>query len=80
LITARLVKGRTLTAWVTIQDDLDQIGATVKDQPVVKDRNWITSRKPEDLQQFSAAIIDSLEGADSGLPESDRTAQNTAQP
>jgi protease I len=80
LITARLVKGRTLTAWATIQDDLDQIGASVKDQPVVKDRNWITSRKPEDLQQFSAAIIDSLEGADSTTPEPDRAAQDTAQP
>jgi len=80
LITARLVKGRTLTAWVTIQDDLDQIGANVKDQPVVKDRNWITSRKPEDLQQFSAAIIDSLEGADSDVRELTRAAQDTAQP
>ena len=80
LITARLVKGRTLTAWVTIQDDLDQIGANVQDQPVVKDRNWITSRKPEDLQQFSAAIIDSLEGADSDVPESARPAQDIAQP
>ena len=69
-----------MTAWVTIQDDLDQIGATVKDQPVVKDRNWITSRKPEDLQQFSAAIVDHLEGADSDLRETDRDAQDTAQP
>src|SRR2546425_1005948 len=76
----RLMKGRTLTAWVTIQDDLDQIGANVKDQPVVKDRNWITSRKPGDLQQFSAAIIDSLEGADSDVRELTRAALDTAQP
>jgi protease I len=66
LIAAHLVKGRTLTAWQTIQDDLQQIGATVKDQPVVKDRNWITSRKPEDLQQFSDAIVEELEGAEPG--------------
>ena len=46
LITARLVKGRTLTAWKTIQEDLRQIGAHVKDEPVVIDRNWITSRQP----------------------------------
>jgi protease I len=57
LITAGLVKGRTLTAWSTIQEDLRQIGAKVKDEPVVKDGNWITSRKPEDLQQFSDALI-----------------------
>src|SRR5437764_10176491 len=33
LIAAHLVKGRTLTAWQTIQDDLQQIGATGKDEP-----------------------------------------------
>lgn len=57
LITARLVKDRTLTAWSTIQEDLRQIGARVKDEPVVKDGNWITSRKPEDLESFSDALI-----------------------
>ena len=57
LITAGLVKGRTLTAWSTIQEDLRQIGAKVKDEPVVKDGNWITSRKPDDLQAFSDAVI-----------------------
>src|SRR4051812_23303483 len=65
LIAAHLVKGRTLTAWQTIQDDLQQIGATVKDEAVVIDRNWVTSRKPDDLQQFSDAIVDRLENADS---------------
>jgi protease I len=60
LITAGLVKGRTLTAWKTVQEDLRQIGADVKDEPVVVDRNWITSRKPEDLEQFSQAIIAAL--------------------
>jgi protease I len=57
LMTAGLVKGRTLTAWSTIQEDLKQVGAKVKDEPVVEDGNWITSRKPEDLQQFSEAIV-----------------------
>jgi protease I len=72
LITARLVKGRTLTAWVTVQGDLEQIGATVKDEPVVLDRNWITSRKPEDLQQFSQAIVDQIEGGDADTRDSAR--------
>jgi len=61
LITARLVKGRTLTAWKTIQEDLRQIGADVKDEPVVIDRNWITSRQPSDLQAFSDAILEALD-------------------
>jgi protease I len=60
LISAGLVKGRTLTAWSTIQEDLRQIGANVKDEPLVRDGNWITSRKPEDLQQFSDALVQAL--------------------
>ncbi|HZX41234.1 MAG TPA: type 1 glutamine amidotransferase domain-containing protein [Myxococcaceae bacterium] len=60
LITAGLVKGRTLTAWKTIQEDLRQIGANVKDAPVVRDGNWITSRQPDDLQQFTDALIQAL--------------------
>lgn len=71
LMAARLVKGRTLTAWQTIQADLEQMGARVKDEPVVQDRNWVTSRKPEDLQAFSAAVVERLEGdADASRPRS----------
>jgi protease I len=79
LIAAHLVKGRTLTAWQTIQDDLQQIGAQVKDEAVVKDRNWITSRKPDDLKQFSDAIVEQLEGDDSGVG-AERGSQPGAQP
>lgn len=57
LAAAHLVRGRTLTAWSTIQDDLAQMGATVRDEPVVEDRNWITSRNPDDLEVFSDAIL-----------------------
>ena len=60
LMTARLVKGRTLTAWPTIQDDLRQVGADVKDEEVVVDRNWITSRKPDDLRAFTEALLERL--------------------
>ncbi|HVR63193.1 MAG TPA: type 1 glutamine amidotransferase domain-containing protein [Polyangia bacterium] len=61
LITAGLVRGRVLTAWPTVQDDLRQIGARVVDEPVVIDGNWITSRKPEDLEAFSSAFIAALD-------------------
>ena len=60
LLTAELVKGRTLTAWKTIQGDLRQAGARVQDQEVVVDDNWITSRKPDDLEAFSAKLIEEL--------------------
>ena len=60
LITAGLVKGRTLTAWQTIQEDLRQIGAQVQDEQVVVDDNWITSRKPADLEAFSDKLLEEL--------------------
>jgi protease I len=66
LLTARLVKGRTLTAWETVQGDLEQAGANVKDQEVVIDQNWITSRKPEDLKAFSDALLNALGKAEKG--------------
>jgi len=49
-----------LTAWTTIQEDLRQLGAQVQDEPVVVDGNWITSRKPADLEAFSDKIIEEL--------------------
>jgi protease I len=80
LIAAHLVKGRTLTAWKTIQDDLEQIGATVKDEPVVVDRNWITSRKPDDLKQFSDAIVEHLESEGAEAGPAGRRQESTAHP
>jgi len=64
LLSARLVRGRTLTAWPTVQVDLELAGAKVKDEPVVIDQNWITSRKPDDLQQFSEAFVQALRKAE----------------
>ncbi len=61
LLTAELVRGRTLTAWKTVQGDLRQAGARVVDQEVAVDDNWITSRKPDDLQAFSAKLLEELD-------------------
>jgi len=60
LLSAELQRGRTLTAWPTVQGDLRQAGALVKDEPVVVDRNWITSRKPDDLDAFSGKFLEAL--------------------
>jgi protease I len=61
LITARVVKGRKLTAWKTIQDDLSQVGANVVDQEVVIDRNLVTSRQPSDIPAFIRESLKLLE-------------------
>jgi protease I len=63
LITAGVVGGRTLTAWRTVQVDLRAAGAKVVDQPVVVDRNLVTSRQPDDLDAFvnaSLAVLDQV--------------------
>lgn len=52
LMTAGVVKGRKLTAWTTIQRDLEQVGANVVDQEVAVDRNLVSSRKPDDIPAF----------------------------
>lgn len=66
LITARVVKGRTLTAWPTIQDDLKQVGATVVDKEVVVDGNLVTSRKPDDIPAFTRESMKLLEKVPAG--------------
>jgi len=60
LIEAKLVRGKTLTSWPSVRTDLENAGAAWVDQQVVRDDNLITSRKPEDLEAFSAAFIEAL--------------------
>ncbi len=63
LITAGVVRGRRMTAWKTIQFDLRLAGAEVVDEPVVVDRNLVTSRQPDDLPAFireSLALLQSV--------------------
>lgn len=52
LISADLLKGRTLTSVPVLQDDMRNAGATWKDEEAVVDRNLITSRTPQDLPAF----------------------------
>jgi protease I len=57
LVSAGLVGGRTLTSYHTIQDDIRNAGGTWQDEAVVHDRNWVTSRQPDDIPAFNAAMI-----------------------
>ena len=52
LVSAGLVKGRTMTSWPTLQDDIRNAGGSWLDQEVVVDANWVSSRKPADLPAF----------------------------
>lgn len=62
LASAGIVKGRTLTSFFAIKDDMVNAGATWVDKEVVQDGNLITSRTPSDLPAFTDAIIASLGG------------------
>jgi protease I len=57
LVSAGLVKGRTLTSWPSLQDDIRNAGGNWVDQQVVQDRNWVTSRSPKDLEAFNPAMV-----------------------
>src|SRR5947209_2095018 len=57
LVSAGLVRGRTLTSYHTIQDDIRNAGGEWVDRQVVEDGNWVTSRQPGDLAEFSAAVL-----------------------
>jgi len=57
LVSARLVKGRKLTSYHTIQDDIRNAGGNWEDREVIRDRNWVTSRKPDDIPAFNREMI-----------------------
>ena len=60
LASAGIVKGKTVTSFFAIRDDLVNAGAHWVDREVVKDGNLITSRTPADLPAFCRTIIDAL--------------------
>jgi protease I len=60
LISADVLRGRTVTCWPSIAVDVKNAGGLYVDRPVVEDRNLITSRKPDDVPHFAEAIIRAL--------------------
>lgn len=60
LVEADVVRGKTITSWPSIRTDLRNAGANVIDEEVAIDGNLITSRNPDDIPAFSAAIIEAV--------------------
>lgn len=60
LISAGVVEGRTLTSYKSIRDDLVNAGAHWKDEPVVVDEGFVTSRNPGDLPAFNKKLIEEI--------------------
>jgi protease I len=61
LVEADLLRGRKATSWPSIRTDLRNAGATVVDEAAVTDGNIVTSRKPDDVEPFTAALVDLIE-------------------
>ncbi len=57
LISAGVLKGVTATCYPSMIDDLKNAGAKYVDEPVVVEKNIITSRRPKDLPIFMEATI-----------------------
>ena len=57
LVEADLLRGRRATCWPSIQTDLSNAGAILADEPAVTDGNILTSRKPDDVEPFTEALI-----------------------
>ena len=60
LITAQVLKGRKITGWKSIIQDIKNAGAEFLDQEVVEDGNLISSRSPADLPAFIRACSKKL--------------------
>jgi protease I len=57
LVSAGLVRGRILTSFHTLQDDIRNAGGAWMDEPVVEDGNWVTSRQPADIPRYIPAML-----------------------
>jgi protease I len=60
LITAQVLKGRKITGWRSIIQDIKNAGAEFIDQEVVEDGNLISSRSPQDIPAFIRASLKKL--------------------
>lgn len=60
LASAGILRGKRVTGFFAIKDDLIHAGATYVDAEVVRDGKLITSRKPDDLPSFCREIINTL--------------------
>ena len=62
LVSANVLKGKTVTCVAAIKDDMINAGAAYVDREVVLDGNLITSRVPNDLPAFMREIIEAMKG------------------
>jgi protease I len=79
LASAGLLADRTLTSWPGIRDDMVNAGAIWLDEAVVRDRNLVTSRGPQDMVPFVRAMLDHFAGAEARRPAEPRARTSSPQ-
>lgn len=57
LVEADAVRGKTITSWPSLKTDLRNAGANWVDKEVVRDGEFVTSRKPDDIPVFNREMI-----------------------
>jgi protease I len=60
LVEADVVRGRTLTSYPSVKTDIRNAGGNWVDEEVVVDNGLISSRDPDDLPAFRAALLEEL--------------------
>ncbi len=60
LCSADVLRGKRVTSFFAIKDDVVNAGGIWEDSEVVRDGNIVTSRKPDDLPAFAVACIQVL--------------------
>jgi protease I len=61
LCSAKCLKGRKVTGFFAIRDDVENAGGIWQDAACVRDGNLVTSRTPADLPEFMLGILEALE-------------------
>jgi protease I len=69
LVSAGLMNGRHVTSWPTLKDDLECAGARWEDKEYIRDRNWVSSRKPDDLPVFNREMVNCFAEGKGTTPE-----------
>lgn len=78
LVSAGLVKGRSMTSYHTIQDDIRNAGGKWQDEEVVQDKNWVSSRQPSDIPAFNRTMIELFAQQHSGQKKTGSEFQRVA--
>ena len=60
LCSAKILKGKTITSFFAIRDDVEHAGATWVNREVSRDGQLVTARQPEDLPAFMKTLLEAL--------------------